>query len=44
MKRRFESNVAADLPKTRLNEPNLPWKLSEEDLYRLKKSGDGVKA
>lgn len=43
MKRRFESNIAVDLPKTRSNEPNLPWKLSDEDLDRLK-TGDGARA
>ena len=43
MKRKFESNVAAELPKTRGSEPNLPWKLSTEDLDKLNPHGEGVK-
>jgi len=43
MKRKFESNVAAELPKTRDSEPNLPWKLSAEDLDKLNPHGEGVK-
>ncbi len=35
MKTKFESNVAADIPKTKLHEPELPWKLTDEDVGQL---------
>jgi hypothetical protein len=35
MKKKFEMNVAAEMPKTKLHEPELPWKLSDEDLAQL---------
>jgi hypothetical protein len=35
MKKKFETNVAAELPKTRTREPNLPWKLNDQDLAEL---------
>lgn len=34
-RRKFETNVATELPKTRTGEPTLPWKLNDEDLDRL---------
>jgi len=48
MNKKFEANVASELPKTRRNEPGLPWKLNADDLnhidierdeYRLAASG-----
>lgn len=44
MKRKFETNVATELPKTRASEPGLPWKLSDEDLDKLNPHEDAVKA
>jgi len=45
MKTRFEANVAAEVPKTRMsNEPGLPWKLSPEDLEKGKVGKDDYKA
>lgn len=35
MKKRFEINVASEIPKTRLHEPELPWKISGDDLDRI---------
>ena len=35
MKKKFETNVATELPKTKLNEPELPWKLNDDDLAQL---------
>lgn len=44
MKRKFETNVATELPKTRAGEPGLPWKLSKEDLDKLGAPDDLAKA
>lgn len=35
MKQKFESNVASDIPKTKLREPELPWKLSEDEVGQI---------
>lgn len=32
MRRKFETNVAQEMPKTRAFEPELPWKLKNKDL------------
>jgi len=32
MKKKFESNVASEIPKTKLHEPELPWKVTSDDL------------
>ncbi len=31
MKKKFEANVASEIPKTKLHEPALPWKVTEDD-------------
>lgn len=41
MKKKFESNVAAEIPKTKLHEPELPWKITTDDLAEVaSRSGD----
>ena len=41
MKKKFESNVATEIPKTKLHEPSLPWKLSEDEVGQIgPKEGD----
>lgn len=35
MKKKFESNVASEIPKTKLHEPGLPWKLTDEDMEAM---------
>lgn len=36
MKTKFETNVASDIPKTKISqEPELPWKVTEEDLEKV---------
>ncbi|MDD5428372.1 MAG: hypothetical protein PHI58_03930 [Candidatus Omnitrophica bacterium] len=35
MKKKFESNVATEIPKTKLHEPALPWKLTAEDVGEI---------
>jgi len=45
MKSKFESNVASELPKTRLSqEPGLPWKVDPSELSQLKTLEDDFKA
>ncbi len=45
MKTKFETNVAAELPKTRMSqEPGLPWKLDPEDLEKVSAGKDEYKA
>ncbi|MFA6320326.1 MAG: hypothetical protein WCY36_00525 [Candidatus Omnitrophota bacterium] len=44
MKKKFESNVAADIPKTKLHEPMLPWKLTEDDVGCIGPKDDDLKA
>jgi len=43
MKKKFEINVAVDIPKTKLHEPELPWKLSEEDVGQAGARDDNFK-
>lgn len=41
MKKKFETNVAIEIPKTKLHEPLLPWKLSEDEVGQIgPKDGD----
>lgn len=35
MRKKFETNVASEMPKTKINEPELPWKLRQRDLERI---------
>ena len=44
MKQKFETNVASDIPKTKLHEPELPWKLSEDEVGQIGSRDDGRKA
>ncbi|MFC1576556.1 hypothetical protein ACFL3J_02685 [Candidatus Omnitrophota bacterium] len=46
MKTKFEKNVASEKPKTKSQEPGLPWKISSEDLAGIKApaSGSGISA
>ena len=44
MKTRFETNVAQEMPKTRMSqEPGLPWKLDPEELEKLSSGRDDLK-
>jgi len=44
MKKKFETNVAAEIPKTRLHEPGLPWKLNSDDLDEIESKDEEYKA
>jgi len=44
MKRKFESSVAQEMPKTKKYEPKLPWKLTTDELERIKSPEDDYKA
>ena len=44
MKTKFETNVATEIPKTKLHEPNLPWKLTEDDVGQIGPKDDDFKA
>lgn len=45
MKTKFEQNVAADIPKTRMSpEPGLPWKMDSDDLEKIGSMADEHKA
>jgi len=35
MKKKFEDNVADQIPKTRSEEPSLPWKIDDADLEKI---------
>ncbi len=35
MKKKFEDNVASQMPKTKTEEPSLPWKVDESDLAKV---------
>ena len=35
MKKKFEDNVAGSMPKTKTDEPSLPWKIDEADLAAI---------
>ena len=43
MKKKFETNVAVDIPKTKLREPELPWKLSDEEAGQTSVTGGDLK-
>lgn len=38
MKTKFETNVAFEIPKTKLREPKLPWNVTDEDIKQVKPS------
>jgi len=40
MRKKFETNVAQEMPKTRRNEPELPWKLKDEDIAKFERGSD----
>lgn len=44
MKTKFETNVATELPKTKSQEPELPWKVKEEDLEEIGPATDEYKS
>ena len=44
MKEKFEANVASEIPKTKLHEPELPWKLSEDEVGEIGARNDDFKA
>jgi len=44
MKKKFESNVATEMPKTKLHEPELPWKITTDDLAEAASKGDDYKS
>ena len=44
MKQKFEANVASDIPKTKLHEPELPWKLSEDEVGQINSKDDDRRA
>ena len=44
MKKKFEDNVATEIPKTKLHEPNLPWKLSEDEAGQVSAVDEDFKA
>ena len=44
MKEKFEANVATEIPKTKLHEPGLPWKLSEDEVGQIGSRDDGFRA
>ena len=44
MKQKFEANVASDIPKTKLREPELPWKLSEDEVGQIGARDDNRKS
>jgi len=44
MRKKFESNVAQEMPKTKLNEPELPWKITDEDLEQIVSKDEGYEA
>lgn len=44
MKKKFEANVATEIPKTKLHEPALPWKLSEDEVGQIGSKDSDYKA
>ncbi|MDD5681057.1 MAG: hypothetical protein PHI59_07430 [Candidatus Omnitrophica bacterium] len=44
MKKKFESNVAAEIPKTKLHEPELPWKITTDDLAEVASKSSSYKS
>jgi hypothetical protein len=43
MKKKFEDNVAAEMPKTVAGEPPLPWKIDEADLEKIESESQELK-
>ncbi|MDD5136181.1 MAG: hypothetical protein PHN63_02390 [Candidatus Omnitrophica bacterium] len=43
MKEKFEANVATEIPKTKMHEPSLPWKLTEDEVAQLGPQNDDLK-
>jgi hypothetical protein len=43
MKKKFEDNVASELPKTSAGEPALPWKIDEADLEKIESASGEFK-
>jgi len=43
MKKKFEDNVANQMPKTKSEEPSLPWKIDESDLAKIDSENQGYK-
>ena len=44
MKEKFEANVATEIPKTKLHEPGLPWKLTEDEVGQIGSRDDDFRA
>ena len=44
MKKKFETNVATEIPKTKLHEPALPWKLTEDEVGQIGSKDDDFRA
>ena len=44
MKKKFESNVATEIPKTKLHEPELPWKITTDDLAEAASRSDDYRS
>ena len=44
MKKKFETNVAADIPKTKSQEPGLPWRLSSEEVEKIESKNEEYKS
>ena len=44
MKKKFEDNAAHEIPKTKANEPDLPWKVSDTDLEEIKSPEKAIDA
>lgn len=44
MKEKFEANVAQEIPKTKLEEPLLPWKLDNDELTKLESTEEDYKS
>ncbi|MFA5144294.1 MAG: hypothetical protein WC522_09075 [Candidatus Omnitrophota bacterium] len=43
MKEKFEANVATEIPKTKLHEPVLPWKLTQDEVAQIGPQDDELK-
>ena len=44
MKKKFETNVAVDIPKTKSQEPGLPWRLSSEEVEKIESRNEEYKS
>ena len=43
MKKKFEENVASQIPETKSDEPLLPWKINESDMEKIESENQGYK-